>query len=142
MNYTPRLPCRDTASRNLPRNVQNAKNFLCSFPLLPSLVLGPSDSKKYLHKRCMMIIRGSSSDDCLDLYFLKDLPCFDGDGLYDFLCHEHSLSSVSGMLSNYIIEMLRTPCVPLAIKTIMIVLFKILKLFYFKAIRSSWLTLN
>ena len=34
------------------------------------------------------------------------------------------------------------PCVPLAIKTIMIVLFKILTLFHFKAIRSSWLTLN
>ena len=34
------------------------------------------------------------------------------------------------------------PCVPLAIKTIMIVLFKILLLFYFKVIRSSWLTLN
>ena len=35
-----------------------------------------------------------------------------------------------------------SPCVPLAIKTIMIVLFKILTLFHFKAIRSSWLTLN
>ena len=34
------------------------------------------------------------------------------------------------------------PCVPLAIKTIMIVLFKILTLFHFKAIRSSWLILN
>ena len=34
------------------------------------------------------------------------------------------------------------PCVPLAIKTIMIVLFEILTLFRFKAIRSSWLTLN
>ena len=34
------------------------------------------------------------------------------------------------------------PCVPLAIKTIMIVLFKILTLFHFKAVRSSWLTLN
>ena len=33
-------------------------------------------------------------------------------------------------------------CVPLAIKTIMIVLFKILTLFRFKAIRSSSLTLN
>ena len=35
-----------------------------------------------------------------------------------------------------------TPFVPLAIKTIMIVLFKILTLFHFKAIRSSWLTLK
>ena len=51
-----------------------------------------------------MIIRGSSSDECLDLYFLKDLPCFDGDGLYDFLCHEHSLSAVSGMISNYLLS--------------------------------------
>ena len=34
------------------------------------------------------------------------------------------------------------PCVPLAIKTIMIALFKILTLFHFKAIRSSWLTFN
>ena len=34
------------------------------------------------------------------------------------------------------------PCVPLAVKTIMIVLFKILTSFHFKAIRSSWLTLN
>ena len=34
------------------------------------------------------------------------------------------------------------PCVPLAIKTIMIVLFKIFTLFRFKEIRSSWLTLN
>ena len=35
-----------------------------------------------------------------------------------------------------------SPCVPLAIITIMIVLFKILTLFHLKAIRSSWLTLN
>ena len=34
------------------------------------------------------------------------------------------------------------PCVPLAIKTIMIVLFEILTLFRFKEIRYSWLTLN
>ena len=34
------------------------------------------------------------------------------------------------------------PCVPLAIKTIMIVLFKISTLFRFKAIRFSSLTLN
>ena len=34
------------------------------------------------------------------------------------------------------------PCVPLAIKTIMIVLFKSLTLFHFKAIGSSWMTLN
>ena len=34
------------------------------------------------------------------------------------------------------------PCVPLAITTIMIVLFKILTLFRFKAIKSSSLTLN
>ena len=34
------------------------------------------------------------------------------------------------------------PCVPLAIKTIMIVLFKILTLFHFTAIRSTWLTFN
>ena len=37
---------------------------------------------------------------------------------------------------------MHTPCVPLAIKTIMIVLFEILALFRFKEIRSSWLTLN
>ena len=34
------------------------------------------------------------------------------------------------------------PCTLLAIKTIMIVLFMILTLFYFSAIRSSWLNLN
>ena len=34
------------------------------------------------------------------------------------------------------------PCVPLAIKTIMTVLFKILELFHFKTIRSSSLNLN
>ena len=39
-------------------------------------------------------------------------------------------------------EWVDIPCVPLAIKTIMIVLFDILTLFRFKAIRSSWLALN
>ena len=68
-------------------------------------------------------------------------------GLAKYLHAERDLLMRKSLLVSKQITYMRVqarcnPCVPLAIKTIMIVLFEILTLFHFKAIGSSWLTLN